>query len=95
MACTTLTSTLTMEEVSWMAKGVLTAEQWRWVGDRWLEGYTMSELAYFLGLHRETVRRGLVRLGIRPYEKSELTPLSEREDEYKNITVKEDTDHDE
>lgn len=38
-----------------MAKGVLTAAQWRWVGDRWLEGYTMSELAYFLGLHRETV----------------------------------------
>ena len=82
-----------MEAVSKMAKGLLTAAQWRWVGDRWLEGYTMSELAYFLGLHRETVRRGLVRLGIRPCEKSELTPLSEREAEYKNI--KEDTDHDE
>ena len=76
-----------------MAKGVLTAAQWRWVGERWLEGYTMRELAYFLGLNRETVRRGLVRLGIRPCEKSELTPLSEREAEYKNI--KEDTDHDE
>ena len=74
-----------------MTKSVLTTAQWRWVGDRWLEGYTMSELADFLGLHRETVRRGLVRLGIRPYEKSELTPLSEREAEYKNI--KEDTDH--
>lgn len=68
-----------------MAKVVLTAAQWRWVGDRWLEGYTMSELADFLGLHRETVRRGLVRLGIRPCEKSELIPLSEREAEYKNI----------
>ena len=76
-----------------MAKGVLTAAQWRWVGDRWLEGYTMSELAYFLGLHPPPVRRGLVRLGIRPYEKSELTPLSEREAEYKNI--KEEPDHDE
>ena len=50
-----------MKEVSRMAKSILTAAQWRWVGDRWLEGYTMSELAYFLGLHRETVRRGLVR----------------------------------
>ena len=76
-----------------MAKGVLTAAQWRWVGERWLEGYTMGELAYFLGLTRETVRRNLIRLGLRPYEKSELTPLSEREAEYKNI--KEDTDHDE
>ena len=76
-----------------MAKSILTAAQWRWVGDRWLEGYTMSELAYFLGLTRETVRRNLIRLGLRPNGKDELTPLSEREAEYKNI--KEDTDHDE
>lgn len=76
-----------------MAKGVLTSAQWRWVGERWLEGYTMRELAYFLGLNRETVRRGIVRLGLRPHGKDELTPLSEREAEYKNI--KEDTDHDE
>ena len=93
MICTTLTSTLAMEEVSGMAKDVLTAAQWRWVGDRWLEGYTMSELAYFLGLHRETVRRNLIRLGLRPNGRDELTPLSERAVEYKNI--KEDTDHDE
>ena len=82
-----------MEEVSRMAKSVLSAAQWRWVGDRWLEGYTMGELADFLGLNRETVRRGLIRLGLRPYGRDELTPLSEREAEYKNI--KEDTDHDE
>ena len=76
-----------------MAKSVLTAAQWRWVGERWLEGYTMGELAYFLGLTRETVRRNLIRLGLRPYGRDELTPLLERETEYKNI--KEDTDHDE
>ena len=85
MTCATPISTPAGKEVSRMAKVVLTAAQWRWVGDRWLEGYTMSELADFLGLHRETVRRGLVRIGIRPCEKSELTPLSEREAEYKNI----------
>lgn len=76
-----------------MAKGVLTEAQWSWVGERWLEGYTIGELAYFLGLHRETVRRNLIRLGLRPYGKDELTPLRERETEYKNI--KEETDHDE
>ena len=76
-----------------MAKSILTEAQWRWVGERWLEGYTMSELAYFLGSNRETVRRNLIRLGLRPYGRDELTPLSEREAEYKNI--KEDTDHDE
>lgn len=76
-----------------MAKSVLTEAQWRWVADRWVEGYTMGELAYFLGLNRETVRRNLIRLGLRPYGKDELTPLSEREAEYKNI--KEDTDNDE
>ena len=93
MTGTTLTSTPAMEAVSRMAKSVLSAAQWRWVGDRWREGYTMGELADFLGLNRETVRRGLIRLGLRPYGKDELTPLSEREAEYKNI--KEDTDHDE
>ena len=93
MTCTTPTSTPAMKAVSRMAKGALTAAQWRWVGDRWQEGYTMGELADFLGLNRETVRRGLIRLGLRPSGKDELTPLRERETEYKNI--KEDTDHDE
>ena len=93
MTCTTPTSTPAGQEVSRIAKSVLTAAQWRWVGERWLEGYTMGELAYFLGLTRETVRRNLIRLGLRPNGRDELTPLSEREAEYKNI--KEDTDHDE
>ena len=71
----------------------LTPQQWQWVAERWLEGYTLRELGAFVGLHRETIRRGLVRMGLRPEYKSDLKPLRERRQEYERL--KEETTDDE
>lgn len=62
-----------------------TEEQWRWIWDRWLEGYTLRELAEFLGLARETVRRRFQRMGLRTYAKEELQNLEERRDEFNQL----------
>ena len=50
--------------------------QWAWVKDRYREGYTIGSLASFLGVHRETVRRGLVRMGAKPRNRRILRPLT-------------------
>ena len=63
----------------------LTDAQWRWIGDRWLEGYSQVDLAEFLGVSRETVRRWLTRLGLRPFFRDELPPLEERKKEYMDL----------
>ncbi len=60
-------------------RSFFTAAQWRWVEERFREGYRLTELAAFLGVHRETVRRGLVRQGAKPESREDLPPLSRRE----------------
>ncbi len=70
-----------------MSASILTDAQWAWVADRWREGYTMDQLADFVGLGREAVRRGLIRHGARPIDKESLPPLEERRQEYIQIGV--------
>lgn len=68
-----------------MSASVLTDAQWAWVAGRWREGYTMDQLADFVGLGREAVRRGLIRHGARPIDKESLSPLEERREEFAKL----------
>ena len=68
-----------------MAKRIFTPNQDQWIGDRWEEGYTQAELASFLGVNRDTIRKVLVRLGLRPRYQFDLLPLEDRRAEYLNL----------
>lgn len=68
-----------------MAKRVFTDAQCNWIGDRWREGYSQIALAEFLGVSRETIRRVLLRQGLRPFFRDELPPLEERRNEYMDL----------
>lgn len=65
-----------------MAKRAFTDTQCRWIGERWREGYSQADLAAFLGVNRETIRRVLMRQGLRSVCRGELPPLEERKEEY-------------
>lgn len=65
-----------------MSKRAFTDTQCRWIGERWQEGYSQVELAEFLGVTRETIRRVLLCQGLRPFFRDELPPLEERKEEY-------------
>lgn len=58
-----------------------TRDQWQWLADRYREGYPIQELSAFLGVHRETVRRGLIRQGVRTGPGG-LPPLNDRKQEF-------------
>ena len=62
-------------------RSFLSERQWRWVEARLREGYRIKDLADFLGMHRDTVRRGVIRFQLREAQ-SELPPLSERRREF-------------
>ena len=59
-----------------------TPAQWRWIWERYCEGYTIKELSGFLYLHHETVRRHFQRMGHRPYNREDLAPLCDRREEF-------------
>lgn len=61
---------------------LFTEKQWKWIADRYLEGYTQKMLAEFLGLARNTVERHFQKMGVIPYHRSELEPLSNRKKEF-------------
>lgn len=58
---------------------IYTREQWQWVVDRYLEGYTIKELSEFLGVGATSVFYHVERAGVRKRRgESQLTPLKER-----------------
>lgn len=65
-----------------MSKRAFTDTQCRWIGERWQEGYSQADLAAFLGVNRETIRRVLMRQGLRSVCRGELPLLEERKEEY-------------
>ena len=62
-----------------------TLEQWRWIKDRYDEGYSMEKLAEFLGINRRSIRTAFIRLGLYPDTKSDLPPLAERRQEFLDL----------
>lgn len=62
-----------------------TDAQWAWIAERYQEGYRIKDLAAFLGMSREHIRRHLAMLGAHPYAQDELDPLSSRADEFNRL----------
>ena len=60
--------------------------QWQWVAERYREGYPIGDLALFLGIHRNSVRRGLIRMGAMPEARRELPSLRPRRAEFLRLT---------
>lgn len=58
--------------------------QWKWVADRFLEGYTARSLSEFLGVHYNTVLRYLHEMGVC---KEDRVPLSERKQEFYRLAL--------
>ena len=71
-------------------RSFFTYEQWRWIKERYDEGYSMETLADFLGIDRRSIRTGFVRLGFYPGIKTELPPLEPRKEEFMRLGVKKD-----
>ena len=74
-----------------MAKGLevdmlpYTIEQWKWIARKRMEGYSMNELAEFLGVHRNTVERKLNEVTAFEPEKFKRPPLSTCIDEFNRL----------
>ena len=66
------------------ARSVYTPLQWKWIGDRYLEGYDKMEIARFLQMHYSTVWIKLNAMGIARQEIPRV-PLTERVDEFNRL----------
>lgn len=66
-----------------------TYEQWKWVKERYDEGYGIEALSRFLGVHPIAIRWTFTRLGFGPIRlPSDLAPLETRRDEFSELGVK-------
>lgn len=66
-----------MKNTNRFTPDLYTEAQWQWVEAKYREGYYISQLAEFLGIARETLRRIFQQRGIRPVSHDEMPPLSE------------------
>ena len=71
-------------------RSFFTYEQWKWVKERYDEGYSMETLADFLGIYRHTIRTAFIRLGFYPGIKADLPPLESRKIEFIRLGAEED-----
>ena len=62
----------------------LTDRQWLWVADRLREGYPVRDVAGFLGMHPDTVRRALIRQRL-TFPRDALPPLSQRRKDFQAL----------
>lgn len=67
-----------------------TDAQWAWIAERYREGYQIKDLAAFLGMSREHIRRHLAMLGAHPYAQDELDPLESRAVEFNALGSQEE-----
>ena len=66
-----------MKNTNRFTPDIYTEAQWQWIEAKYREGYYISQLADFLGISRETLRRVFQQRGLRPVSHDEMTPLSE------------------
>lgn len=66
-----------MDKTNQFSEDLYTEAQWKWIEAKYREGYFMNQLADFLGIGRNSLRRIFQRRGIRPVSHDEMTPLSE------------------
>ena len=71
-----------MAKTNQFSEDLYTEAQWQWVEQKYREGYYISQLAEFLGIGRETLRRIFQRRGVRPVSHDEMTPLSDFRKEF-------------
>ena len=71
-------------------RSFFTYRQWRWVKERYDEGYSMEALSEFLGINRRSIRTAFVRLGFYPGIKADLPPLSKRQQEFLELAKEDD-----
>lgn len=75
-------------------KQILTPAQWRWVAERYLEGYEMRALADFLRVHPHTVSKHIQQLGIPvPDRSNKLRDLKELRGDFLKVDCM-DFEHD-
>lgn len=82
-----------MKNINRFTPDLYTEDQWKWIEQKYREGYYMSQLAEFLGIARETLRRIFQRRGIRPVSHDEMTPLSEFRREFYALGGEQDGIH--
>ena len=68
-------------------RSFFTYGQWRWVKERYDEGYSMEMLSDFLGVTRHCIRTAFIRLGFYPETKANLPPLIDRRKEFQSLAI--------